>query len=105
MMRLMVMFDLPVGTSEQRRAYRKFRKFRKKLIEEGFLMIQYSIYVRICVSRQSAKYMEERIKNFLPTDGLVQTMMVTEKQYNDIHFLLGKSSDDVRNSSKRVVIL
>lgn len=96
------MFDLPVGTSEQRRAY---RKFRKKLIEEGFLMIQYSIYVRICVSRQSAKYMEERIKNFLPTDGLVQTMMVTEKQYNDIHFLLGKSSDDVRNSSKRVVIL
>ena len=102
MMRLMVMFDLPVGTSEQRRAY---RKFRKKLIEEGFLMIQYSIYVRICVSRQSAKYMEERIKNFLPTDGLVQTMMVTEKQYNDIHFLLGKSSDDVRNSSKRVVIL
>lgn len=102
MMRLMVMFDLPVETSEQRRAY---RKFRKKLIEEGFLMIQYSIYVRICVSRQSAKYMEERIKNFLPTDGLVQTMMVTEKQYNDIHFLLGKSSDDVRNSSKRVVIL
>lgn len=96
------MFDLPVETSEQRRAY---RKFRKKLIEEGFLMIQYSIYVRICVSRQSAKYMEERIKNFLPTDGLVQTMMVTEKQYNDIHFLLGKSSDDVRNSSKRVVIL
>lgn len=60
-MRLMVMFDLPVETSEQRREY---RKFRKKLINEGFMMMQYSIYVRVCVSRQSAKFMENRIKLF-----------------------------------------
>lgn len=101
-MRLMVMFDLPVETSEQRREY---RKFRKKLINEGFMMMQYSIYVRVCVSRQSAKFMENRIKLFLPTDGLVQTLMVTEKQYNAMHFLLGKKKDDIRNSSERTVIL
>lgn len=102
MMRLMVMFDLPVETSYQRRAY---RKFRKKLVEEGFLMIQYSVYVRVCVSRQSATFMENRIKYFMPDEGLVQTMMVTEKQYNSMHFLLGKKKEDVRNSAKRTVVL
>ena len=101
-MRLMVMFDLPVETSYQRRAY---RKFRKKLVEEGFLMIQYSVYVRVCVSRQSATFMENRIKDFMPDEGLVQTMMVTEKQYNSMYFLLGKKKEDVRNSAKRTVVL
>lgn len=43
-MRLMIMFDLPVETSEDRRNY---RKFRRALIDEGFLMMQYSIYVRV----------------------------------------------------------
>ena len=50
-MRLMVMFDLPVETSENRRNY---RKFRKALINEGFLMIQFSVYVRVCVNKKSA---------------------------------------------------
>lgn len=80
MMRLMVMFDLPVETSKQRREY---RKFHKRLIQEGFLMIQYSVYARVCVSRQSANFMEQRIKAFLPDEGLVQTFMMTEKQYDD----------------------
>ena len=98
MMRLMVMFDLPVETSYQRRAY---RKFRKKLVEEGFLMIQYSVYVRVCVSRQSATFMENRIKDFMPDEGLVQTMMVTEKQYNSMHFLLGTNCQTKCNGSSK----
>ncbi|KRM01612.1 CRISPR-associated protein cas2 [Limosilactobacillus gastricus DSM 16045] len=96
------MFDLPVETSQQRRAY---RVFRKKLIQEGFLMIQYSVYVRVCVNRKAAQFMEKRISNFLPENGLVQTLMLTEKQYNDMHFLLGEEKDEVRNSSARTVIL
>lgn len=46
-MRLLIMFDLPVETSKERREY---RQFRKRLINEGFLMIQYSVYVRVCVT-------------------------------------------------------
>ena len=91
------MFDLPVETSQQRRAYRVF--------QEGFLMIQYSVYVRVCVNRKAAQFMEKRISNFLPENGLVQTLMLTEKQYNDMHFLLGEEKDEVRNSSARTVIL
>lgn len=49
LMRMLCMFDLPVDTEGQKRAY---RIFRKNLIQEGFVMIQYSVYVRICPSRE-----------------------------------------------------
>lgn len=101
-MRLMVMFDLPMETGKQRKAY---RIFRKKLINEGFLMIQYSVYVRVCVNRKAANFFEKRISTFLPKEGIIQTLMLTEKQYNDMHFLVGKERDDVRNSSERTIIL
>lgn len=101
-MRLMVMFDLPTETSKQRREY---RIFRKKLINEGFLMVQYSVYVRVCLNRKSAKFMEKRVSAFLPENGLVQTLMLTEKQYNDMHFLLGIEKDDIRNSSARTIVI
>ena len=57
-MRMFCMFDLPVETEEQRRNY---RIFRKELIQEGFVMIQYSIYVRVCPSREFANRIEKRI--------------------------------------------
>ncbi|MBN7276407.1 CRISPR-associated endonuclease Cas2 [Lactobacillus acetotolerans] len=101
-MRLMIMFDLPVETADERGEY---RQFRKKLINEGFLMIQYSVYERVCVTRQTAKFLENRVKKFLPKGGVVQSLMVTEKQYNDMHFLVGNPVDDVRNTSDRTVIL
>ena len=96
------MFDLPTETAEERKEY---CQFHKKLINEGFLMVQFSVYVRVCVTRQTAKFLENRIRKFLPRGGLVQSLMVTEKQYNDMHFLVGKPIDDVRNTSDRTVIL
>ncbi|WPC16987.1 CRISPR-associated endonuclease Cas2 [Pediococcus inopinatus] len=101
-MRLMVMFDLPVETSKDRRNY---RKFRKALLNEGFLMIQYSIYVRVCVDKKSANLMEKRIATFSPPDGLIQTLMVTEKQYNSMIFITGEFKKDVRNSAERTIII
>lgn len=101
-MRLLIMFDLPVDTSKQQKEY---RTFRKKLINEGFTMIQYSVYVRVCVNRKSAQFLEKKISTFLPSSGIIQSLMLTEKQYNDMHFLLGKEIKDVRNFSGRTVIL
>lgn len=54
-MRMLCMFDLPVETDEERRAY---RIFRKNLIQEGFVMMQYSVYVRVCPSREYANCLE-----------------------------------------------
>lgn len=101
-MRLMIMFDLPVETAKQRKQY---RQFRKSLINEGFLMIQYSVYVRVCVTKKSATLMENRIKTFLPENGTIQALTLTEKQYNNMHFLVGDRVEDVRNNSDRTVIL
>ena len=101
-MRLMIMFDLPTETAQERKEY---RQFRKKLINEGFVMVQFSVYVRVCVTRQTAKFLEKRVENFLPHGGLVQSLMVTEKQYNDMRFLVGKPVENVRNTSDRTVIL
>ena len=101
-MRLMVMFDLPTETSKQRKQY---RQFRKKLINEGVIMIQYSVYVRVCTTKSAAEFLEKRIKDFLPDEGIIQSLVLTEKQYSDMHFLRGKMIEEVRNSSKRTVIL
>ena len=96
------MFDLPVETAVQRKQY---RQFRKALINEGFLMIQYSVYVRVCVNKKSATFMENRIKTYLLENGTIQALTLTEKQYNDMHFLVGERVKDVRNTSDRTVIL
>ncbi|QBO36923.1 CRISPR-associated endonuclease Cas2 [Periweissella cryptocerci] len=101
-MRLMLFFDLPVLTSEQRRNY---RRFRKQLINEGFLMIQESVYVRVAINRKSAEFLEKRLLDVVPPEGIVQTLIVTEKQYASMNFLVGASIDDVKNNDDKVIII
>ncbi|MCM0599400.1 CRISPR-associated endonuclease Cas2 [Periweissella fabalis] len=97
-MRLIVMFDLPVETAQMRRAY---RIFRKALINEGFIMMQESIYTRITVNRK----VEERLIKKLPNTGLIQTLVVTEAQFSSMHFLIGAPSEDIRNKPDRVIVI
>lgn len=101
-MRLMIFFDLPTLTSTNRRNY---RKFRKSLIDEGFLMIQESVYVRVTTNRNSAELLEKRIKGITPADGLVQSLIITEKQYIMMNFLAGEPIQDVRNTDDKLVVI
>lgn len=101
-MRVIIFFDLPVKTAQERKIY---AVFRKNLIKEGFLMIQESVYVRIAVNRESAEFLENRVASFSPEDGLVQSLIVTERQYSSIRFLTGESSKDIRNVNDRTVII
>jgi len=96
------MFDLPVGTSENRRDY---RRFRRSLIQEGFFMMQYSVYVRVCPDSKQAHSVEKRIAAITPKDGLVQSVMLTEKQYQAMHFISGEPSQDLLNSAERTVMI
>ncbi|WP_283613161.1 CRISPR-associated endonuclease Cas2 [Ligilactobacillus aviarius] len=102
-MRVFCMFDLPVDTPEKRRAY---RVFRKGLIENGFTMIQYSVYQRIVPNRRSGKKYEEIIKKFIPSNGDVRIIYISEKQYNDMKILVGSKSkqEEIVGSNKMVVI-
>ncbi|AMK58439.1 CRISPR-associated endonuclease Cas2 [Bifidobacterium angulatum] len=101
-MRVVIFFDLPMKTAVERKAY---TEFRKNLIKEGFLMIQESVYVRVATTRESARFLENRVASFVPGEGLVQSLIVTEKQYASIRFLLGKHVEDVRNADERTVII
>ncbi len=101
-MRVLIMFDLPTYTAEDRRRY---QLFHKALINEGFLMIQESVYARIAINRESAEFLEERVREFAPRVGLVQSLIVTEKQYASIKFLSGKPIIDPRNSTEGTVVI
>lgn len=86
-MRLLVFFDLPVKTRQERRAYTQFRRF---LIGDGYDMLQFSVYGRILNGRDAEQKHLQRLKLHLPPAGSVRSMVVTEKQYAGMELLVGK---------------
>lgn len=101
-MRVIVMFDLPTITVEQKREYRRFRKW---LIKDGFIMMQMSVYSKIVLNENSVKLLEQRIKEKKTKEGIIQILVLTEKQYSEIEYVQGASSTDVINTMDKVVIL
>lgn len=83
---LLAMFDLPTDTKEARRDY---TFFRKKLLQSGFTMMQYSVYARYCANEQKAKVHRNRVKSFLPPDGEVRLMSITDVQYSKMQVFFG----------------
>lgn len=86
-MRLLVIFDLPVKTKAQRKAATKFRKF---LLNDGYYMVQYSVYVRICNGYDAIKKHETRLQQNAPEYGSIRALTVTENQYEKMKLILGK---------------
>lgn len=84
---IMAMFDLPTDTKQARKEY---AIFRKRLLEDGFQRMQYSIYLRPCSSQESAEVHLRRIRAFLPPEGEVAVLSITDKQFERMEFLLGK---------------
>ena len=101
-MRIIVMFDLPVETLENKREYRRFRKF---LIKKGFLMMQESIYGKLALNQTMAGLIANSVKENKPSEGLVQMMLITEKQYARMEYVVGECQSQVIDSDDRVVIL
>lgn len=85
-MRLIVFFDLPVVKKSDRREYQAFRRF---LLNDGYIMIQFSVYSRICNGIDGANKHIVRLKKNLPPKGSVRYLQITEKQYSDMKFLVG----------------
>lgn len=102
-MRVLCMFDLPVETDEEKRAY---RIFRKNLIKEGFIMIQYSVYVRVCPNRDYARRLETRIQKLVPLEGNVRLLCVTEKQYADMKLVVGsRTTAETAIGTERLIVI
>ena len=86
-MRIMVFFDLPVTTKKRRREYTKFRKF---LINDGYIMLQYSVYSKTVRNFDDAKKHCRYLQSAVPPEGSVRVMTVTEKQYASMELLVGE---------------
>ncbi|MBQ0104552.1 MAG: CRISPR-associated endonuclease Cas2 [Armatimonadetes bacterium] len=86
-MRLCVIFDLPVVAKNDLKNYQQFRRF---LLNDGYDMVQFSVYARMCIGRDDIeKHMERLILN-LPPKGSVRTLEITEKQFAAAKILVGK---------------
>lgn len=85
-MRLLVLFDLPTVTKSERRAYTVFRRF---LLNDGYDMIQFSVYGRIVNGRDAEQKHMQRLVASLPSDGSIRVLSVTEKQYASMKLLVG----------------
>lgn len=83
---LMVAFDLPVLKPEQRKRATDFRKF---LLDDGYQMIQFSVYARACVSFARQDTHIERLKRNLPPEGSVRAIFVTRSQWERSFVIYG----------------
>lgn len=101
-MRVIVMFDLPVETLEEKREYRHFRKF---LIRDGFIMMQQSVYTKLALNQTAASAVKERVRKKKPKFGIVQMIALTEKQFASMESIVGSVNSNTVDSDKRVVIL
>jgi len=101
-MRMMIFFDLPTDTAEERRNYRKFRKL---LLDSGFLMMQESVYCKLLINGSAEKAVIESIRKNKPPKGIIQALTITEKQFSKMEYISGEFTTDVINSDARMVVV
>lgn len=86
-MRIIVFFDLPVKTPIERKEATKFRNF---LLKDGYFMIQYSVYTRICNGVDDVQKHKARLENNKPNNGSIRVLCITEKQYERMELIVGE---------------
>lgn len=94
---VLVFFDLPTQTRKNRK---EATGFRKNLLDNGFNMFQFSIYLRFCASRENADVHIRRTKRSLPKQGKVCIMQITDKQFGMIELFHGQKEVEVESSSQ-----
>lgn len=87
LMWVLVLFDLPVNTKKSRHDY---AVFRKRLKGDGFQMLQFSVYGRACASQENATVHIRRIRSYLPPEGQVRILLLTDRQYGRQEIFTGK---------------
>ena len=101
-MRVIVFFDLPTESLEDKRNYRKFRKF---LIKGGFLMLQESVYAKLALNQTQVDQIISEVKKEKPQNGLVEILAVTEKQFSKMEHISGGINTNVINTDERLLFL
>ena len=87
---VIVMFDLPTETKQDKKNYAKFRKM---MLADGFQMFQFSMYIRHCPSSENAMVHEKRVQKALPPNGHVGMITITDKQFGMMKIFQGRSQE------------
>ena len=97
-----IFFDLPVGTKAERREATRFRNFLK---DDGYMMLQYSVYARVCRAEDGAMKHIARVTRNLPGKGSIRALQVTDRQYGRMRLLLGQATKTESVGSRQMVLL
>ena len=89
-MRLILLFDSPMVTQKEIRIY---NRFRKQLIKNGYIMMQFSVYCKLFANREAAIKHIDMLRKMVPKEGQIRLMLVTEKQYSKIEIIVGGRSN------------
>lgn len=101
-MRVIVFFDLPTETNDEKREYRAFRSF---LIKNGFVMMQESVYSKIVLNNTVLDTVCRNIRRNKAKKGLIQVLTVTERQFEKMEFIAGTSQSSVIDSDEKLVVI
>ncbi len=103
---IFVMFDLPTTTKKERRHATRFRKF---LLKDGYMMLQYSIYGRICNGTERVQKHVKRLETILPPKDSIRALQITDRQYKNMNILLSNAErfdeDDPKYNSEQLLLL
>ncbi len=98
---LFVFFDLPTKTKPERRAAARFRNF---LLKDGYMMIQFSVYARICNGKDRVDKHMQRLQGILPEKGSIRAMQITDKQYERTKILVGTKKNNEETKTEQLVL-
>ena len=101
-MRIILFFDLPSVTYSDQKEYCKFHKF---LIKNGYIMMQESVYAKLALNNSVVLSEKEKLKKNKPAKGLVQILVITEKQFSRMEYIIGNKKTDVVDTESRLIIL
>lgn len=100
--RILVFFDLPTETRQDRRVYTRFRKL---LIKNGFLMMQESVYCKLVLHATAEQSVLSLLRRNRPPSGVVEILTITERQYSQIEYLVGEYQGDIIQTGERLIVL
>ena len=99
---MILFFDLPMVSARERKIY---TTFRKQLTQEGFVMMQQSVYSKLVLNSTNEKSTYDRLRKIIPDNGVVQLLTITERQFASMEYLAGEYKELSIQSTNRTVIL
>ena len=101
-MRVVLFFDLPTLTVKDKKNY---IIFRKKLIQSGFIMLQFSVYSKLVANQQGAEAVGRYIKSISTNSGSIQLLTVTERQFSQMKFISGTRQTEIEDRDNGLIII